>query len=195
MALAAVQRYLKQSPPPDGSEEMEVLKDAIKSFYTLIQVVDVEYGVGVNVFDVLRRDTYFVADIGLGSTAEAGAVFATRLCFLENQGFHVTGGAGLPVVGPTFERIEEVLGREFAPGTDFSQLTADQESNLAAVMIRACLATGMSKRIMYGASAEDSSRRIKPIDRREIRQANPNDPCPCGSGRKYKSCCRRRPRK
>ena len=32
------------------------------------------------------------------------------------------------------------------------------------------------------------------LDRRQadVRKVQPNDPCPCGSGRKYKQCCGRR---
>jgi hypothetical protein len=193
--LTAVQRYLEQSPPPSDSDEMVLLTAMLSGFYSLIQVVEAEYSVGVTVHDVLRGDTYFVADIGIGSTAEAGALFATRLFCLKDYGFHVTGGAGLPVDGPTLAKISKELDREFAPGTDFADLTPTEESDLAALVIRVCRASGMSSYIGYGASAEGSSRKEKPIDPREVWRANPNDPCPSGSGRKFKTCCGRRPRR
>jgi preprotein translocase subunit SecA len=92
-------------------------------------------------------------------------------------------------------RIKKELARTFVPGTDFARLTREQEAELAALVIRICLQTGMSSRIAYGTAAEDrSSRKRRTIDPREVRQANPNDSCPCGSGRKFKSCCGRRPR-
>ena len=50
--------------------------------------------------DHLRGGTHFLADIGMSSTAAPGHVFATRLFPLEEQGFVMTGGAGLPVTRP-----------------------------------------------------------------------------------------------
>ena len=41
-----------------------------------------------------------------------------------------------------------------------------------------------------GTNKDDSSVR-KPVQRKEIK-VYPNDPCPCGSGKKYKQCCGRK---
>ncbi len=41
-----------------------------------------------------------------------------------------------------------------------------------------------------GTNKDDSSAR-KPVQRKEIK-VYPNDPCPCGSGKKYKQCCGRK---
>jgi uncharacterized protein YecA (UPF0149 family) len=123
-------------------------------------------------------------------------MLATRVFPLEEQGFLMSGGAILPVTPPAFARIKKELDRGFAPGTDFAQLTADQDSKLASLVIPACLtAASMRPQIVYGRSAEASSSEERSIDPREIRRGNPNDPCPCGSGRKLKSCCGRRPRR
>jgi hypothetical protein len=192
--LNAVQRYLDDSPPEADSDEMLLLTAMLGSFYSLVQVVEAEHGVGVTVVDALCGDTFFVADIGLGTSGQAGSLFATRLFGLEDEGFHMTGGAGLPVTTPALEKIRKALDRRFAPGTDFALLTPEQESDLAALVIRSCLASGMSSQIVYGRSAEISTRKDRSIDPREIRQANRNDPCPCRSGRKFKTCCGRRPR-
>jgi hypothetical protein len=190
----AVERYIERSGPPVGSDEDAVLATMLTRRYSLMQVIDTEPDVGVTARDIWRDDMFFVADIGLGSTARPGSVFATRLFFVENHGFYLTGGAGLPVVGETLDEINKVLSREFGPGTDFARLDPDEQSELAALVIRTCLGSGMSSRIMYGASAENSARKERSIDPYEVRRANRNDPCPCGSGRKFKSCCGRRPR-
>jgi hypothetical protein len=191
----AVQKYLAQSSPAPDSNEMVLLKATLKAYYSLFQVIDLEPGTGVTVQDVLRGDTGFMADIGLSGTARRGSVFATRVIPLEEHGFMMSGGAGLPVVPALLIKIKKDLDRAFTPGTDFARLTRDQESHLAALVIRACLQTGMSSRIAYGMAAENSSpRKVRPIDPREVRRANPNDTCPCGSGKKFKSCCGLRPR-
>jgi hypothetical protein len=192
--LNAVQRYLKQSPPPPDSQEMALLTAMLAGHYSLVQVVDAERGVGVTVFDALRGDTYFIADIGLGNSGEAGALLATRLFHLKDHGFHMTGGAGLPVDGTTLEKLKNEIYREFPDDTTFAFLTADRAADLAALIIRSCLGSGMSSHIAYGKLAAAASRKEKSIDPRSVRRANPNDPCPCGSGRKFKSCCGRRPR-
>ena len=38
-----------------------------------------------------------------------------------------------------------------------------------------------------GTSAPDKSVKQQPV--RSEKKAGPNDPCPCGSGKKYKKCC------
>jgi hypothetical protein len=191
----AVQKYLAQSPPPPGSDEMVLLNAALKASYSLFQVIDLEPGIGVTVQDLLRGETGFMADIGFSSTARKGSVLATRVIPLDEQGFVMSGGAALPVVPELLTKIKRELGVAFGPGTDFARLTRDQEAALAALVIRVCLQTGMSSRIAYGTGAEESSsRKVRSIDPREVRRANPNDACPCGSGKKFKSCCGRRPR-
>jgi SEC-C motif len=191
----AIQRYREQSPPPSGSDEMVILTAMLEGYYSLIEVINTEPGVGLTVRDHLRGDTHFLADIGMSQTANPGIVFATRLFSVEEAGFLMTGGAGLPVTAPVFIGIKKELDRRFGREMDFSRLTPDQEADLAAAVIRNCLESGMGSRIAYGASAETSSRMVKGIDRRTARLGNPNDACPCGSGRKLKSCCGRRPRR
>ena len=191
--LNAVQRYLKNSPPPAGSDEHLLLPAMLRGYYSLFQVVETERGVGATVFDALRGGTHFLADIGFGATARPGDILATRVFPFEELGFLVSGGAALPVTPPTLARIRQELSRLFPPGTDFARLTPERESELAAMAIRVCLAAGMSERIAYGPQAETSSRKQKPVDPREVRAPNRNDPCPCGSGRKFKTCCGRRP--
>ena len=195
MVRMRIQRYREQSPPPTGSDEMVVLTAMLEGYYSLVEVINIEPGVGLTVRDHLRGGTHFLADIGMSQTAQRGNVFATRLFFVEEAGFLMTGGAGLPVTPKVFVGIQRELERTFGPETDFARLTPDQEADLAATVIRTCLEAGMGSRILYGTSAETSSRATGGIDRREIRLGNPNDPCPCGSGRKLKSCCGKRPRR
>jgi SEC-C motif len=182
----AAQRYLEDSPPPAGSDEMAALKAQQKAYYSINQVLSVERGVGVNVRDVLRGDPGFIMDIGFGSTATVGMAFAGRV--VPSQGFLMSGGASLPVVGPAGERIADGLKRMFDPSTDFTRLTPDQEADLAAMVIRACIETGSASRIVYATPGEPLSQGRVPSSGHERVRANRNDPCPCGSGRKYRSC-------
>ena len=42
-----------------------------------------------------------------------------------------------------------------------------------------------------GTNKDDSA--VQAPKRRDVRKVYPNDPCPCGSGKKYKQCCGRKP--
>ena len=42
-----------------------------------------------------------------------------------------------------------------------------------------------------GTNKDDSAGPKKPVQRKEDK-VYPNDPCPCGSGKKYKQCCGRK---
>jgi SEC-C motif domain protein len=108
------------------------------------------------------------------------------------DGFLMTGGAMLPVAGHAARRVAEVMVREIPRDTDFTRLTRAQEADLTAMIIRACLEGGASEHIMYETPGEarGTGRRSPALPTRL--RANRNDPCPCGSGRKYKSCCGKR---
>jgi hypothetical protein len=157
--------------------------------------VDIEPGVGLTVRDRLRGGNHFLADIGLSHTVEIENLLATRLFSLEDHGFVMTGGAGLPVTAPVAPKIKNALDRRFGSKIDYARLTPTEESDLAALVIRTCLDLGMGSRIAYGTHAEESSSEARQFDRRAARLGNPNDSCPCGSGRKLRSCCGRRPRR
>ena len=53
-----------------------------------------------------------------------------------------------------------------------------------------CLKTLMLKNLQMG-RAGASARNAKPLTpaQRRAEKVGPNDPCPCGSGKKYKKCC------
>ncbi len=180
----AVQKYLAESPPRAGSDEMVLLRAKEQAYYSLIQVAAAEPGVGVTVIDVLRHDTNFLADIGFSHTAAKDDVLATRVIPMDDYGFRMTSGAALPVEPRLWVLLRKALDQAFGPETDYTHLDADQESDLAALVIRACLEAGMSTRIAYGTHAENSTGSGRAVDPRAIRRANRNDPCPCGSGRK-----------
>ncbi len=185
-----VAKHLEKSPPPPGSDEMAALQGMTHAYYSLFQVVEVERGVGVSVRDLLRRETGFIVDVGFGNTAQRHMIMATRIIPME--GFLMTGGAGLPVDASAAERISRELKRTVynSETFDFKQITPRQEAELVAIIIRQCRATGMTSRIAY---AEPGGQpRPIPIGSEGARRIGRNEPCPCGSGKKFKVCCGRR---
>jgi hypothetical protein len=75
----AIERYLDETRPTPGSEERTALESMLKADDSILQIVDVEPGVGVRIRDPLRGGTGFLVDIGLGTTAPKGMVLATRV--------------------------------------------------------------------------------------------------------------------
>ncbi len=46
------------------------------------------------------------------------------------------------------------------------------------------------KQVLNGtASLKDGVKKVKPTPVKKVEKVGPNDPCPCGSGKKYKKCC------
>ena len=46
------------------------------------------------------------------------------------------------------------------------------------------------KQVLNGtASLKDGAKKVKPTPVKKQEKVGPNDPCPCGSGKKYKKCC------
>jgi SEC-C motif len=183
-----VARYLEKSPPAADSDEMVALETMTHAYYSLFQVIDVERGVGVSVQDLLRGESGFIADVGFGDTAQRHMMVATRIIPAED--FLMTGGAGLPVDASAAKRISKELMRTgYNPETfDFKRITPRQEAELAALIIRACRSTGMSSHMAY---AEPGSLARPTPSGSEVRRIGRNDPCPCGSGKKFKTCCGR----
>ncbi len=161
-----------------------------QAYYTLMQVIAVERGVGVTVRDAFRDEDHFLVDIGFSKTAPKNMLVAGRV--LPYDGFLTTGGASLPITAASGNRVADILERWGKRTNDLSRLTPEQEADLAASVIRACLETGASSHIEYTTPGQAPSRNRR-LDSESVRvRANRNDPCPCGSGRKYKSCCGKR---
>jgi len=184
----AAQRYLAESPPSDPAE-MTFLQGMQTAYYSILQVTDVERRVGVVVRDLLRGGTGFLVDVGFGSSAQPGWSLAGRIIPLED--FLISGGASLPINYAAGSRIEKELKR-INPAADLARLSPGQEADLAAMVIRSCLKSGASSQIRYETPGSTPSRGNRASEVSRPVRANRNDPCPCGSGRKYKTCCGKR---
>ena len=97
---------LADSLPAEGPEEMLLLRARVRARYSIFLVENVIPRVGVDVFDVFRRDRALVVDMGFSETAAVGFSFASRLISLGD--FWMTGGAG-------FLCLKVALDRDRAP--------------------------------------------------------------------------------
>jgi hypothetical protein len=186
----AVQRYLAASSLAPGSDERTLLEAMTEARYGLFQVVEVRRGLGVAVRDILRGDTGFLVDIGFGDSTREGFVLATRV--IPQPGFFITSGAPLPASGGAMVQIRAGLVQKYDPGaTDFAHLTPEQETDLTTLVVRTLLASGLSSRIAYQGTAQGTAGGPATTGVPKARKVGRNEPCPCGSGKKYKACCGR----
>lgn len=174
-----VARYLKTSPPAD-SQERAIVEAMTRSYYSLLQVKDVERGVGVSAHDLLRDEDVFLVDVGFGNTAKRHMMLATRIIPMDD--LFMTGGAALPIDATAARRIlNDLTKAKLTPESiDFDQISPERDAEVSALIIRACRAAGTTSKIEYappgGASSESPTVEASLRDRRNL-------PCPCGRAR------------
>jgi uncharacterized protein YchJ len=185
----AIDRFLAKSPPPANSDEMIFLRGKQTSWFAVFIVESVSRGVGVQVRDLLRDVFLDIVDVGLSQSAAVGFVMASRL--MTADGINMTTGAALPVgtaSTATKEQLVESLKMEF-PGVDFRQMSSEQSSKLAATFIRSCLKRGAAENIQYRDAGNLERKPSTSHSQDPVQVVGRNDPCPCGSGKKFKRCC------
>jgi hypothetical protein len=189
----AVDRYLADHPPTPGSDQEAVLAAKQRSFYSLFQVEGIVPDVGVHVHDMLRDRRQFLADVGFSQTAVKGLVLATRVLPFED--FIMTAGAALPTDADTLTKISRLPALN-KPPSDIESMSRQEMADVAATVIGLCLKGDHSQDIYYEGIEDDSEDdKVPPageaIRLPETQRVGRNDPCPCGSGKKYKKCCGR----
>ncbi len=186
----AVDRYAAENPPAPGSDEEALVAAMKQAFFSVFRVQKVVMEIGVHVLDILRDHQYFLADVGISSTAEETLVFVSRVLPFED--FIMTCGAALPADGAAQTSIGNHLNSMPKSPLDEEPLTREEKADLAASMIRFCLESGSSEDIQYSETAEDRAENsgVIPFPSADAKIGR-NDPCICGSGKKYKKCCGR----
>lgn len=186
----AVERYLEKSPPPPDSDEMTLLKSMCRVRHSLFQVEEVYRNFGIQVCDILRDESWLLIDVGFSQTAQRHLVLASHVHRPDD--FWMTTGAALPLTAETLERVVGQIERRFGKtAEDFRTLSREQETELATRIIRTCLEEGMSQRVSYTHPQFSHGHRSHAVPAPKGLRVGRNDPCPCGSGRKFKNCCRR----
>ncbi|MGO8749500.1 MAG: YecA family protein [Thermoguttaceae bacterium] len=180
-----VEQYLLDSAPDPESDEMMCLRSMQHAVYSLFMVESVIPGFGVTVRDLLSNGSILIADMGFGSTAQPGLVFASRVLF--HEGFAMTGGAALPIGVPPEDHRQAII-KKLA-----GAVTPDDDGYFdPAPIIRACLKQGCSSYIQYQEPTGRLVGRQRASERIGSSKAGRNAPCPCGSGKKFKNCCMRK---
>ena len=140
----AIERYLKNSPPPEDSDEMLLLTAMTQSFYSVFSVEQVHEGQGITVHDIVTDKSFFLVDIGLGNQAMPKLLLAGRI--LQLTDFYMSTGAMLPLftrglIEEVFSIIEKFLEhKKNQTGNAFFSPT--HEAAFSAQIIRAALRDG-----------------------------------------------------
>jgi hypothetical protein len=187
--INAVERFLAESPPPAGSDEMVILQAMRQARYSLFIVEATEPGVGVHVRDLLRDEPLFLVDVGFSATGAPGFVLAARITAPE--GITQTTGAALPFgvlpPGGQTEVVQGLVGK--LKDADFRNLSPAEASELSATIIRTCLQHGAAEHIAYLEPGQALGPGRLPPGLPPARRVGRNERCPCGSGKKFKHCC------
>ena len=178
----AISHYLAETPLETGSDEYRVTRAMSESFYALLLVEQVQPGMGVHVLDILRERRFLLMDLNFSQTAVPGVVIATRVLAFDD--FAITAGAPLSVDAGIMTKIENILVQR-VEDEHKGKNDAQKWTDLATTVIRMVLQGESSTKVKY---RDTNIQPVNPPLRRNARVGR-NDPCPCGSGRKYKRCC------
>ena len=188
------EHLLQKNPPDLTPDEVSVLEASRHARFSLYEVSSVKPGYGVTMEDLLRRDSFFLMDVGFSETGSIGSTLACRI-IKPVPDFSMSTGAALPVFREAGGRIIRDVKRHL-PTTwrSFNDLTREESDQFSFLVIRALLASGSSEHIAYQTSL-DTPLDSPPVTIRTTDGISRNASCPCGSGRRYKRCCGKKHRR
>lgn len=181
----AIEDYLSSYSTDTESDELICLRAMQNAIYSIFMIESVVPGLGVTVKDMRTSAIHLVIDTGFAISGQPGAVFASRLLF--HDGFAMTGGAGLPMglIPPD--------GREGFEAAALALLEWQKGPHYdPATLIRECRSNGASSNIRYIEPTGQIDGRTRLTMSQAQVQVEPYEPCPCGSGKKFKFCCRKK---
>ena len=180
----AVDRYLIGHQPQPGSDEHAMLSGMQCPFHSVFQVEQIVPDVGVHVHDIPRERRHFLADVGFSNSAVQGIVLATRVLPFED--FIMATGAALPTDRDVLVQIARLPAMNWPP-EEIRGMSPEEAAELAGEVINICLRGGASEDVCYQSPDATAGDENAPI--RAGAHVGRNEPCPCGSGKKYKKCC------
>ena len=184
-----IARFHQEHPPHPGTDEDYLLRAHQQARFRILISERIASGAGVECVDILGEERLFLMDIALADHAPADVSLALATRTIPLDGYWATTGAALPIANQktcdalmqTYERLNQ------------SASPVDPHK-LALTMIRTCLDSGAAEHVCYKGVNEDEEDDGElqmsgaPSHPSRVRVGR-NDPCPCGSGKKYKRCC------
>ena len=190
--MNAVEKFFAEFPPePDSGEQ--VLREAmLTARYSIFKIDKTIPGYGAAVTDFLYSDDGFIMDVGLSHSAMQGMVLAGRILPVSDS-FSMSSGAMMPMDPKTMDYLnKELMPRLLEESKEDNEVSDQHEQIFEAETIRQLIINGVADRYrthnIADDFADDDDDNVVPF---QPAKPGRNEPCPCGSGKKYKHCCGR----
>jgi len=194
----AVERFAGNPFAPLSADERYLLQAYQKARYRLLFVETQARGAGVGCLDILANERIFLMDVAFSESVPEGAPLALATRTIPLGPYWMTSGAGLPIANK--ETVAALRRKLHIIGDDVSKMDPHL---LSLEVVRTCLDSGAAEHVRYEgpeSPEEEEEDEDYPVrldsrpphgdgSRTSRKAAGRNDPCPCGSGKKYKRCC------
>jgi hypothetical protein len=215
--MAVVQDYLFHSLRREGETAVErlqrspawvladaeraVLESSVQVRLGLLLVDGIIREFGVEVTDLVTGWQGVLVDVNFSHTAQPGMLLVSHIVPLIGTGCWMSTGAMLPLSGTdAIQDIYEYLKRLSRKERDFHTMSPERRMQMETFIIRTCLKNPGGHAIAYAGRNDDPAEIIAAHERESLqspslvrrsglRKIGRNEPCPCGSGEKYKRCC------
>lgn len=184
----AVESFVLESPYAPDSGEMAYLNALLHTRFSLFVLERIEPGCGVEARDLRWGGTKFIMDIGLGTTGRPQLVLAARIIPFESV-FVSTGAPLLAGLLPNKWEKSPLQHLLKMASEDVNRLSPQEISEWNATIIRTLLQAGAAEHTVYRTPGEISAPPQRSAPLRQATHIGRNDPCSCGSGKKFKKCC------
>jgi hypothetical protein len=189
-----VEMYVGERPPLD-TDTYSVIQAHLESRYSIFALLETVPRIGARLRDLFSDEEILVVYPRLAETMAPGMVLPVRVMPLEQ--FHVLFNGPIPFSRPeSVKEYEAYLFRTYGKhGVQKGRrLNADESGNIETFQTIHTLSKRYPELLpahLRKPSAEP------PADARTqerhspgtMKSAGRNDPCPCGSGKKFKNCC------
>jgi hypothetical protein len=188
-----VEKYVEAYPPALGTDEHFLLQGYCRAKYRLLLTRAISPGTVTYWLDPISGKSIALMDISLSQSMARGfrELLATRTVPLG--GYWITRGAPLPVGD---RKTGEMLLTTIRRGNLLEDTTSADEHKQATAIIRACLDSGAAEHVRCESGEEEEKELAKARSTAEVKSqpcdVDRNDPCPCGSGKRYRRCCMRK---
>lgn len=195
--VSTVERFLDDASERKDANEVLWLQMLLKSWYSLFLIRRTEPGFGALIVDILSGQERLLVDVNLSLSGPEGHVFAGRMVPLGNC--VATTGCGMLVSDDrTVNETRRYVERRFRGAVNWSELEPTRATEIETFILRNVLA-GQNSQFTVASRPGDLSglfermQELNSLDAppRERKKIGRNEPCPCGSGWKYKKCCGR----
>ena len=183
--LNAVQLYLAAHRPPIGSDELFLLTAKTQARYSVFLVQEVVKQTGLRLLDLHTNEALFLIDIGMSNTAQKGLCLAGRMIPLGD--YWICSGSAIGLTRTDLQSIRSLLPSLLGDKLPH-QLPPEKYDAFVAALIRCCLENKDRSSTFYADPHEWQIAQKMGLPWQTLAPSR-NEPCPCGSGRKYKNCC------